>query len=147
MGPFFRRRQVTVSYRSGGYFAAKRRSGLCVIVRTARGAPIAETRKLAPILVGDIVGFSRLAGADEDRILARLRTLRRLRNVLLSGDVGREDRGCAVKATDPLFQVLRQCGAIELLHCVIVCAHETRVDPCSDDHRLLAHGNGLHSSA
>jgi TolB-like protein/class 3 adenylate cyclase/Flp pilus assembly protein TadD len=35
-----------------------------------------ETRKLAAILVTDIVGFSRLAGADEDRILARLRTLR-----------------------------------------------------------------------
>ena len=35
-----------------------------------------EARKLAAILVSDIVGFSRLAGADEDRILARLRTLR-----------------------------------------------------------------------
>jgi len=35
-----------------------------------------ETRKLAAILVADIVGYSRLAGADEDRILARLRTLR-----------------------------------------------------------------------
>jgi TolB-like protein/class 3 adenylate cyclase/Flp pilus assembly protein TadD len=35
-----------------------------------------EARKLAAILVMDIVGFSRLAGADEDRILARLRTLR-----------------------------------------------------------------------
>src|ERR1700734_3889940 len=35
-----------------------------------------ESRKLAAILVTDIVGYSRLAGADEDRILARLRTLR-----------------------------------------------------------------------
>jgi class 3 adenylate cyclase/TolB-like protein len=35
-----------------------------------------ETRKLAAILIADIVGYSRLAGADEDRILARLRTLR-----------------------------------------------------------------------
>jgi TolB-like protein/class 3 adenylate cyclase len=35
-----------------------------------------DVRKLAAILVTDIVGFSRLAGADEDRILARLRTLR-----------------------------------------------------------------------
>src|SRR5579871_289363 len=35
-----------------------------------------EARKLAAILVSDIVGFSRLAGADEDRILARMRTLR-----------------------------------------------------------------------
>ncbi len=34
------------------------------------------TRKLAAILVADIVGFSRLAGSDEERTLARLRTLR-----------------------------------------------------------------------
>src|ERR1700683_4917177 len=35
-----------------------------------------ETRKLAAILAADVVGYSRLAGADEDRILARLRALR-----------------------------------------------------------------------
>jgi class 3 adenylate cyclase len=37
---------------------------------------MSETRKPAAILVADIVGYSRLAGADEDRILARPRTLR-----------------------------------------------------------------------
>jgi adenylate cyclase len=37
---------------------------------------MAEIRKLAAILCSDIVGYSRLAGADEDRILARLRALR-----------------------------------------------------------------------
>jgi class 3 adenylate cyclase len=37
---------------------------------------MSETRKLAAILVSDLVGYSRLAGADEDRILARLRALR-----------------------------------------------------------------------
>jgi TolB-like protein/class 3 adenylate cyclase/Tfp pilus assembly protein PilF len=37
---------------------------------------VAETRKLAAILVSDVVGYSRLAGSDEDRILARLRALR-----------------------------------------------------------------------
>jgi adenylate cyclase len=37
---------------------------------------VAETRKLAAILCSDVVGYSRLAGADEDRILARLRALR-----------------------------------------------------------------------
>jgi adenylate cyclase len=37
---------------------------------------MSETRKLVAILVSDVVGYSRLAGADEDRILARLRTLR-----------------------------------------------------------------------
>ncbi|HEY4166037.1 MAG TPA: adenylate/guanylate cyclase domain-containing protein [Reyranella sp.] len=35
-----------------------------------------ETRKLAAVLAADVVGFSRLAGADEDRTLARLRALR-----------------------------------------------------------------------
>src|ERR1700722_12008337 len=35
-----------------------------------------ETRKLAAILVADIVGYSRLAAADEDRTLVRLRGLR-----------------------------------------------------------------------
>jgi class 3 adenylate cyclase len=37
---------------------------------------MSETRKLAAILVTDVVGYSRLAGADEDRTLARLRGLR-----------------------------------------------------------------------
>jgi class 3 adenylate cyclase len=42
-----------------------------------RGAGrVNETRKLAAILVADVVGYSRLAGADEDRTLARLRALR-----------------------------------------------------------------------
>jgi class 3 adenylate cyclase len=43
---------------------------------TERAALYGETRKLVAILVSDVVGYSRLAGADEDRILARLRTLR-----------------------------------------------------------------------
>lgn len=33
-------------------------------------------RKLAPIFAADVVGFSRLAGVDEDRTLARLRAFR-----------------------------------------------------------------------
>jgi class 3 adenylate cyclase len=37
---------------------------------------VVETRKLAAILVSDVVGYSRLAGSDEDRTLARLRALR-----------------------------------------------------------------------
>jgi hypothetical protein len=32
-----------------------------------------EKRKLAAILVADVVGYSRLAAADEDRTLARVR--------------------------------------------------------------------------
>ena len=37
---------------------------------------MSETRKIAAILVSDVVGYSRLAGADEDRTLARLRAIR-----------------------------------------------------------------------
>jgi hypothetical protein len=39
---------------------------------------MSETRKLAAILVADVVGYSRLAGADEEGTLARLRPLRRM---------------------------------------------------------------------
>src|SRR5208282_6583540 len=46
-------------------------------MRTGRGRDlISETRKLAAILVADIVGYSRLTGANEELTLARLRTLR-----------------------------------------------------------------------
>jgi adenylate cyclase len=37
---------------------------------------MSQKRKLAAILAADVVGFSRLTGADEDRTLARLRALR-----------------------------------------------------------------------
>src|SRR5512140_210274 len=37
---------------------------------------MAETRKLAAILAADVVGYSKLAGADEERTLARMRALR-----------------------------------------------------------------------
>jgi adenylate cyclase len=37
---------------------------------------VSEIRKIAAILVADVVGYSRLAGADEDRTLSRLRGLR-----------------------------------------------------------------------
>jgi adenylate cyclase len=36
---------------------------------------VGETRKIAAIMVTDVVGYSRLAGADEDRTLSRLRGL------------------------------------------------------------------------
>jgi adenylate cyclase len=37
---------------------------------------MSETRELVAILVADVVGYSRFAGADEERTLARLRGLR-----------------------------------------------------------------------
>jgi TolB-like protein/class 3 adenylate cyclase len=49
---------------------------LFVLVSSAEGRELSETRKLAAILVADVVGYSRLAGADEERTLARLRAVR-----------------------------------------------------------------------
>ena len=37
---------------------------------------MSETRKIAAILCSDVVGYSQPAGADEERILARLKTPR-----------------------------------------------------------------------
>jgi class 3 adenylate cyclase len=45
-------------------------------IAKSRGGAMAETRKIAAILVADVVGYSRLAGADEEGTLARLRALR-----------------------------------------------------------------------
>ena len=62
-----------------GYFRLLKRSysgRVSVLVSAAGAGAMSETRKLAAILVADVVGYSRLAGADEDRILARLRALR-----------------------------------------------------------------------
>ena len=47
-----------------------------MLFRSCRKGAMAETRKLAAILAADVVGFSLLTGADEDRTLARLRALR-----------------------------------------------------------------------
>ncbi len=49
-----------------------------------------EARKIAAILAADVVGFSRMASADEDRTLARLRTLRsELIDPTIAGQNGR----------------------------------------------------------
>jgi adenylate cyclase len=54
-----------------------------------------EKRKIAAILVADVVGYGRLAGADEDRTLARLRALRSD----LIDPVIAVHHGCVVKRT------------------------------------------------
>src|ERR1700735_655617 len=43
---------------------------------TPRGCAMGGMRKIVAILVADVVGYNRLAGADEDRTLSRLRALR-----------------------------------------------------------------------
>ena len=60
-----------VIVRSGGGIG-----GFVVLACTAAEDRMTEKRKLAAILAADVVGFSRLTGADEDRTLARLRALR-----------------------------------------------------------------------
>jgi len=51
--------------------------GVVVMVGCAPAeGPMTGKRKLAAILSADVVGFSRLTSADEDRTLARLRALR-----------------------------------------------------------------------
>jgi TolB-like protein/class 3 adenylate cyclase/Tfp pilus assembly protein PilF len=45
-------------------------------IAKSRGDAMAVTRKIAAILVADVVGYSRLAGLDEEGTLARLRALR-----------------------------------------------------------------------
>jgi adenylate cyclase len=73
---------------------------------------VAETRKLPAILVSGVAGYSRLAGADEDRTLARLRTLRSdLIDPIISVHHGR-----VVKRTgdgsiiEPLASTCELCG-------------------------------------
>ena len=47
-----------------------------MLIRLVGDQSITEARKLAAILAADVVGYSRLAGVDEERTLARLRALR-----------------------------------------------------------------------
>ena len=51
-------------------------SVICASMLAAEERAAGDTRKIAAILVADVVGYSRLAGADEDRTLSRLRGLR-----------------------------------------------------------------------
>src|SRR5208283_2905794 len=51
-------------------------TGSVLISMPAKASAMSETRKIAAILAADVVGYSRLAGADEEQTLARLRALR-----------------------------------------------------------------------
>src|SRR6202142_852274 len=72
---------------------------------------MSENRKIAAILAADVVGFSRLARADEDRTLARLRALRSdLIDPTVSIHNGREFRSavdavrCAVEVQSEMIE-------------------------------------------
>jgi adenylate cyclase len=53
-----------------------RASAQCVCEALCYSLPMTATRKLAAILASDVVGYSRLAGADEEGTVARLRALK-----------------------------------------------------------------------
>jgi hypothetical protein len=76
---------------------------------------MSETRKLAAILVADAVGFSRLAGADEERTLARLRGLRGLRSDLIDPAIAAH-HGRIVKRTGIDDRVPQRGGRGALRH-------------------------------
>ena len=63
-------KQTRPRYSLGGFRPA------FVLLSIGQGAHMPESRKIAAILAADVVGYSRLASADEDRTLARLRALR-----------------------------------------------------------------------
>ena len=70
---------------------------------------MAETRKLAAILAADVVGYSRLAGADEERTLARLRALRSdLIDPTIAVHHGRVVKRTSAKCVNPAYYPLTQ---------------------------------------
>src|SRR6202161_2927521 len=77
-----------------------------------------ESRKLAAFLVADIVVYARRAGADEDRILARLRTLR---SDLIEPTIS-VHRGRVVKGTGDGF-IVEFRSVVDAVRCAIELQH------------------------
>jgi len=75
---------------------------------------MSETRKLAAILAADVVGFSRLAGADEERTLARLRALR---SDLVDPTVGVHNGRIVKRTGDGLIAEFR--SVVDAVRCAI----------------------------
>jgi adenylate cyclase len=79
---------------------------------------MSKIRKIAAILVADVVGYSRLAAVDEDRTLARLRALR---SDLIDPAIG-VHRGRVVKRTgDGLLAEFR--SVVDAVRCAIELQH------------------------
>ena len=75
---------------------------------------MSETRKIAAILVADVVGYSRLAGVDEEGTLARLRALR---GDLIDPTMA-EHRGRIVKRTGDGF-ISEFRSVVDAVRCAI----------------------------
>jgi adenylate cyclase len=75
---------------------------------------MAETRKLAAILAADVAGYSKLAGSDEDRTLARLRTLW---SDLIAPTIAVHN-GCVVKRTGD-GSIIEFRSVVDAVRCAI----------------------------
>ena len=75
---------------------------------------MAETRKLAAILAADVVGYSRLTGADEDRTLARLRALR---SDLIDPTIAVHNGRVVKRTGDGILVEFR--SVVDAVHCAI----------------------------
>ena len=75
---------------------------------------MAETRKLAAILAADVVGYSRLVGADEDGTVARLRALR---SELIDPAIA-SNRGRIVKTTGDGI-LIEFASVVDAVRCAI----------------------------
>src|SRR5215469_16715388 len=79
------------------------------------------TRRLAAILAADMVGYSRLVGADEEGTLARLQALRReIIDPSVSGSGGRvvKSMGDGILAEFP--------SAVEAVRCALAVQEQTQ---------------------
>jgi hypothetical protein len=81
------------------------------------------TRKLAAILVADVVGYSRLAAVDEDRTLARLRGLR---SDLIDPAIAAH-HGRIVKRTGD-GNIVEFRSAVDAVRCAIEVQAQRRLD-------------------
>ncbi len=75
---------------------------------------MAETRKLAAILAADVVGYSRLAGADEEGTVARIRALR---SELIDPAIA-SNRGRIVKTTGDGI-LMEFASVVDAVRCAI----------------------------
>ncbi|MBV9288467.1 MAG: adenylate/guanylate cyclase domain-containing protein [Hyphomicrobiales bacterium] len=99
-----------------------------------------ETRKLAAILAADVVGYSRLTGADEERVLARLRALQsELLGPTIAGHQGR-----MVKRTGDGF-ILEFRSIVDAVRCAIDIQGELAVrNACFPNDQRIEFRVGIH---
>ncbi len=98
---------------------------------------MAETRKLAAILAADVAGYSKLAGADEERTLARLRALR---SDLIDPTIALH-HGRVVKRTgDGVLIEFR--SVVDAVRCAIEVHEESDGDLLGDDVNIATRVEG-----